>query len=94
MRVILNGTTVYGSAFAVGGIFVADNGAVATSGITGYTYGPCTLGACVPVPNGYVKLTGNDPTITINRPVLAGSVPLTVPLPYACLYNNNSGTAC
>lgn len=94
VRVVLNGTTVYRSNLGLGGFFVADNGAVATSGITGYTYGPCTVGVCVPMPTGYVKLTGNDPTITINRPVVGGSVPVTVPLPYACLYEHKSGTTC
>lgn len=95
VTVVLNGTTVYQSKVAVGGIFI-DDAPLATIAPTsaGYTYGPCILGVCVPVPNGYVKLTGTDWTITINRPVVGGSVPVTVPLPYACLYENNSGTTC
>ena len=45
-------------------------------------------------PTGYAKLTGNDPTITIDRPVVGGQEKLTIPLQYACLYENGSGTSC
>lgn len=93
VMVIVNGTPVYRSDVAVG-LFVTPNDAVASSATFGWEYGPCALGTCAFVPTGYLKLTGNDPTVTITAPGTGGPVPITVPLPYVCIYENDSYTAC
>jgi hypothetical protein len=91
-KVILNGVTLYSSDMRLGGLFFDDRDAF-RYGLTGYTYGPCTLGVCVPVPQGSISTTGNDPVVTLTPPTGSPQT-ITVPLTPVCVYDNNSGTAC